>query len=70
MSLNQSSLSPGRRRAMALSGSRIQSDTQHAAPDGHPVGPGAQAASQVEKPLLGSTKPASERRLPFTKRSK
>jgi hypothetical protein len=55
---------------MALSGSRIQSDTQHAAPDGYPVGPGAQAASQVEKPLLGSTKPASERRLPFAKRSK
>ena len=70
MSLNQSPMSPGRRRAMALSGSRIQSDVQHAAPDGHPVGPGASAQAQVEKPLLGSTKPASERRLPFAKRSK
>jgi len=71
--MSTQAMSPGRRRALALSGSKIRPDVQYAAPDGHPMGPGVpvQLATKVEKPLLetGSTKaPAAERRLPFAAR--
>jgi hypothetical protein len=62
-------LSPGRSRAMELSGNKIQADTQHAAPDGHPVGPGVNGlAVGVAAEDMQATSPAKSiknRPMPF-----
>jgi hypothetical protein len=68
--MSENSTSPGRRRALQLSGDKIKTEIQHAAPDGHMVGPGAVSTGEADKPLLDgvSAPPASVRRLPFAAR--
>jgi hypothetical protein len=46
-------ISPGRARALAESGSKIEPDRQYMAPDGHPAGPEAaeDMAAKLPEPL-------------------
>jgi hypothetical protein len=62
-------MSPGRRRALALSGKRgnIRTEEEHAAPDGHPTWAGysypAEMGKKRSRPLLEQqTKPATHKR--------
>jgi hypothetical protein len=65
-------MSPGRRRALELSGGNIRPDVQHTAPDGQPIGPGAseQAAAKAEQftQADADVKPAPTRPMPFARK--
>ena len=65
-------LSPGRRRALELSGGNIVSDVQHTAPDGQPIGPGAAekyaAGAERITQVDADIRPATTRPMPFARK--
>jgi len=67
-------MSPGRKRALALSGAKIRASQPHAAPDGRPSGAGADAlaGAKPDAQLLSTAgiKPAARRSvMPLSRRA-
>ena len=64
--------SPGRRRALELSGGSIAPDMPHTAPDGQPIGPGSSeryaAGAERITQADADIKPATTRPMPFARK--
>jgi hypothetical protein len=66
-------ISPGRARALEISGGKIEPDQKYMAPDGHPAGPGAaeELAAKLPAPLSpggNETTPKASRPFPVSKK--